>query len=269
MAQSYSTEKKCLVSLGFDVDGVTWWVESPEYTRLPSLMSMSEYGTRVAVPRILKLLDEYDIKASFYVPGYIVDNYQEMTKEIFKAGHEVAHHGYNHESPSALDRNAELEVLNRGIASIERVTGEKPRGYRAPSWELSESTLSLLASLGFRYDSSMMDEDVPYELDTDSGKLLELPITWILDDFPFFGYAPTSGDSSTMASPDQVYNVWASEFEGAYRFTGCFVLTMHPQVIGRPGRMLMLERLIKHIRSFPNVEFVRSIDLVEAWMARS
>lgn len=267
MATRRFKDVQCVAALGFDVDGVTMWgVDNPKFARLPSLMSMGEYGPATAVPRILKLLDDYDIKASFYIPGYVIDTHEDMVKEISSRGHEIGHHGYMHETPAKLDQETELDILERGIACIERVTGRKPLGYRSPEWEVSENTLSLVASHGFTYDSSLMDKDVPYVVETDAGPLMELPVQWLLDDFPYFGYSPPAGVMAPITSPDNVFNVWSSEFEGAYHYTQCFVLTMHPQIIGHPGRLLMLERLIKHIRSFPGTAFMRNIDLVEYWM---
>ena len=260
---------QCAAMLTFDVDGVSSWLRrDPEFAKLPSLMSMAEYGPSVATWRILDMLDDYGIKASFYIPGYVAETHQELVKEIARRGHEVGHHGYMHEPPATMTAEEEEEVLRKGSTILEGLVGEKPKGYRSPGWELSEVSLDLLASHGFTYDSSLMGDDAPYNVDSSEGKLVEIPITWILDDAPHFVYAPAAQRSSPMKSPDEVYEIWAAEFEGLYRYGRAFTLTMHPQYIGRPGRLLMLERLINHIRSFPNVEFMRMIDVAELWADR-
>ncbi len=261
---------QCVALLTFDVDGVSSWLRrNADFARLPSLMSMAEYGPSVAAPRILDLLDRYDIPASFYVPGYVAETHVDLVREIVRRGHEVGHHGYLHEPPASLTAAEERETLEKGSAILSDITGAAPRGYRSPSWELSESSLDLLAEYGFLYDSSLMGDDAPYLLRPEEPalRLVEVPIHWVLDDAPNFVYAPSANRLGPMRSPQEVYETWAAEFEGLYHYGRSFHLTMHPQYIGRPGRLLMLERLINHIRSFPNVEFMRVVDVAEMWVA--
>ena len=267
MSGIWPGDTQCVVMLGFDVDGVSSWLNrNPDFANLPSLMSMAEYGPSVATPRILDLLDSHSIKASFYVPGYVAETHVDLVKDIALRGHEVAHHGYMHEPPATLSAEKEEEVLQKGISILDGITGQTPRGYRSPSWELSERSVDLLASYDFLYDSSLMGDDAPYFLNADtSQQLVEIPIHWLLDDAPNFVYAPTAGRLGPMRNPDEVYGTWAAEFEGLYHYGRAFTLTMHPQYIGRPGRLLMLDRLIRHIRGFPNVEFMRAIDVAEMW----
>ena len=231
-------------------------------------MSMREYRPSVGTPRILNLLQDYDIRASFYIPGYVAETHESLVVEIKERGHEIAHHGYMHEPPAILSVSQEEEVLDKGIAAIERITGERPKGYRSPGWELSEDSLSLLADRGFLYDSSLMGDDVPYVVDADGRKLVEIPIHWELDDAPYFSYAPYLETRNATASPEQVHQVWSAAFEGMHHYGRSFVLTMHPFVIGRPGRLRMLERLIRYMLEFPGVRFMRAVDLAEMWAER-
>ncbi|PKB77802.1 MAG: hypothetical protein BZY88_20750 [SAR202 cluster bacterium Io17-Chloro-G9] len=272
MSGIWPGDTQCVVMLGFDVDGVSSWLNrNPDFKNLPSLMSMAEYGPTVAMPRILDLLDAHSIKASFYVPGYIAETHRELVKEIDRRGHELGHHGYMHEPPATLSPDQEKEILERGSSILAGITGQAPVGYRSPSWELSSSSLELLASHKFIYDSSMMGDDAPYLLGQDlphplPNPMVEIPIHWLLDDAPNFVYAPSAGRLGPMRNPDEVYGAWAAEFEGLYRYGRAFVLTMHPQYIGRPGRLLMLERLVEYIRTFPNVEFMRAVDVARMWL---
>ena len=268
MAGIWPGETQCVVMLGFDVDGVSSWLNrNPDFANLPSLMSMAEYGPSVAMPRILDLLDTHGIKASFYVPGYIAETHEELVKDIDHRGHELGHHGYMHEPPATLSPEQENEILDRGISILSNITGQAPVGYRSPSWELSSHSLELLASHDFIYDSSMMGDDAPYLLGQGlPNPMVEIPIHWLLDDAPNFVYAPSAGRLGPMRNPDEVYSTWAAEFDGLYRYGRAFVLTMHPQYIGRPGRLLMLERLIEYIRTFPNVEFMRAVDVARIWL---
>ncbi len=264
MSGIWPGDTQCVAMLTFDVDGVSSWLRrDPNFANLPSLMSMAEYGPSVATPRILDLLDAHSIKGSFYVPGYVAETHPDLVREIAARGHEVGHHGYMHESPASMSAEEEEEVLEKGVDILKSITGQPPRGYRSPSWELSPVSLDLLASHGFLYDTSLMGDDAPYILNQDQPEksLIEVPIHWLLDDAPNFVYAPSANRLGPMRNPDEVYRAWSAEFDGLYRYGRAFTLTMHPQYIGRPGRLLMLERLIEYIRSFPNVEFMRVIDV--------
>jgi peptidoglycan/xylan/chitin deacetylase (PgdA/CDA1 family) len=269
MTDPWPNDTRCVVVLSFDIDGVSSAINrNPATKNLPSLMSMREYGPAVATPRILTLLDEQQIKASFFIPGFVAETHEGLVLDIRDRGHEIAHHGYMHEPPATLSRDREAEVLDRGIEIIERITGERPKGYRSPSWELSEDSLSLLADRGFTYDSSLMGDDVPYVVPADGRTLVEVPIHWELDDAPYFSYSPFLGQTNVMASPEHVYRVWSAAFEGAHHYGRSFVLTMHPWITGRPGRLRMLERLIGYIKGFDGVEFTTAEGLAGMWGRR-
>lgn len=248
---------RCVVMLTFDVDGVSSWLRrNPDFSRLPTLMSMAEYGPAVATPRILDLLDSYGIRATFFIPGYVAETHRPLVQEVVRRGHEVGHHGYMHEPPATLSPQEEVEVLERGIRILAEITGQAPVGYRAPSWELSPRTLGLLAERGFLYDSSLMGDDTPYRLEVAGRGLVEIPVHWSLDDFPYWAYVPAVGRVAPPASPEQVYGVWSEAFLETYERGGAFCLTMHPQHTGRPGRLRMLERLVRLMRSRAGVAFM-------------
>ena len=138
MAGIWPGDTQCVVTLGFDIDGVSSWIgRNPDFANRPGLLSMAEYGPKRGVPRILKLLDDYDIKATFYIPGYVAENYEDMVREIVKKGHEVGHHGYMHEALGTMPLDQETEILERGMAILERLTGTKTLGYRAPFFDTS------------------------------------------------------------------------------------------------------------------------------------
>ena len=123
-----------MVVLSFDIDGVSSAINrDPASRHLPSLMSLREYGPSVATPRILDLLDERGIGASFFIPGYVAETHVDLVRDIRDRGHEIGHHGYMHEPPATLSRDREAEVLDRGLESIERITGERTRGTGRPA----------------------------------------------------------------------------------------------------------------------------------------
>ncbi|MDA1349332.1 MAG: polysaccharide deacetylase [Chloroflexi bacterium] len=263
MSGIWPGDTKCVVILSFDLDGVSGLLNRfPEAANQPSALSRAEFGPRVGVFRILDLLDRYEIPASFFVPGYVAERYGSAVKDIVSRGHEVGHHGYMHEPPASLTPEEEAAVLDKGTRILQAITGERPLGYRAPSWELSRHSLEYLAERGFVYDSSLMDHDAPHFVDTPNGRLVEIPVDWALDDAHYYAFNRGAG---SMNTPEDVYKAWEWEFDGAYRYGSAFSLTMHPQVTGRLAKMMVLERLIEYIRSHSNVEFMRCIDVAQAW----
>ncbi|MFQ5873142.1 MAG: polysaccharide deacetylase [Dehalococcoidia bacterium] len=269
MAGIWPGNIQCVITLGFDIDGVSSWIgRNPAFAERPGVLSMAEYGPKRGVARILRLLDDYDIKASFYVPGYVAETHEEMVRELARREHEVAHHGYMHEPLGRVDIETETEILEKTIAILEKITGERPKGYRAPQFDSSNNTLSLLAQHDFVYDTSMMDNDIPYFHHIEGKTLVEVPVKWVLDDFGYFAYVPAAGVTSAMQDPDSVYETYAAEFDGVYKYGRCMTVTLHPQVSGRPSRLSALERLIRYARSHPNVAFMRGIDIAEYWLSR-
>jgi peptidoglycan/xylan/chitin deacetylase (PgdA/CDA1 family) len=257
---------RCVVALSFDVDAETIWMTNFRQPT-PGPLSRGEYGPRVGVPRILKLLDTYEIKASFFIPGWTAEHYPHVVESIYAKSHEIGHHGYLHELAHRLEEGEERRVLELGTACLRQITGEVPRGYRSPAGNLSPNTLRLLSEYGFTYDSSLTADDWPYFLTIDGRqtRLVELPWSWELDDAPHFLFSFYPYHTG-LAAPSKVFEIWASEFDIAYEEGGLYSLVMHPQVIGRRHRMRMLEELIRHMRARPGVSFARHIDIAQLWL---
>jgi len=264
------------VCLSFDFDAVCVWLA----TNNPSAISRGEFGA-VAVPRIIDMLDKRNIPATFFVPGHTALSFPDVTRQIVDAGHEVGHHGWVHENPANVDADTERAALEKGLDALEKVAGVRPAGWRSPSWNMSPRSIDLLIEYGFRYDSSLMGndfhpywvrkgdrwpDDAPYEFGEPS-ELVELPVYWGLDDFPAFSFVP--GRNEGLRSPSEVLEIWQGDFDYAYRdhAGGVYTLTMHPQVIGRGHRFLMLERLSDHIASHDDIAFSRMDECAEAWRA--
>ena len=254
---------RCTVLLSFDLDGVSGLLRrDPEAIHRPSLLSSAEFGPNVGIFRILDLLERYEILASFFVPAYIAERNEETVRDIVRRGHEVGHHGYMHEPPASMSPEEEAAVLDKGIQIIERITGQRPLGYRSPSWDLTEHSLGFLAERQFVYDSSLMGHDAPYFVDSAKGRLVELPVSWALDDAPYYAFSRGGG---SMNTPGDVYKAWEWEFDGAYQYGSALILTMHPSITGRLARMRVLEQLIQYARSHSDVQFKRCIDVAQSW----
>ena len=261
---------KMAVVLSFDLDAESLWTaRDPKNLDRPVTLSQGEYGPRAGVPRILKLLKKYGIGATFFVPGWSMERYPETVRDIVASGHEIGHHGYHHEWLDTVTLEEEKTIMAKGISMIKEFAPEGPVGYRSPSWEFTPQTVRLLKDNHFEYTSNMMNADLPYlhRLDGDEIPLVELPVSWVMDDAPYFLYS-TRLVGRTITDPNHVYSIWEQEYSGFYDEGLCFVLTMHPQIIGRPSRIAMLERLIRRMREDPGVWFARGRDVAEHWLKK-
>jgi peptidoglycan/xylan/chitin deacetylase (PgdA/CDA1 family) len=239
------------VLLSFDVDNETIWLRNND-TNVGGL-SQGEYGSRVALGRILKLLDENEIPASFFGPAVSFSLAPQMIEMIQAPGrHEIGVHGWIHERNATLPREDEERLLRQAVQRMTELIGKRPIGYRAPSWNFSDNTLDLLMEMGFLYDSSLMADDRPYEIvaNGEPTGFVELPVDWILDDAPLMN---PLGDR--YESPRDVLEVYKDEFDVAYEEGTMFLLTMHPHYIGHRSRIVVLRELIEHINKKSDVWF--------------
>lgn len=253
---------KAAAAFTFDVDAesaILWG--APGNADRMSVVSHQAFGPLIGVPRLLDLLDRHRIRSTFFVPGYTADRYPQVVRDIAAAGHEIGHHGYLHEQPTALTIEQEVEALDRGLDALERVAGVRPTGYRAPMWDLSWNTPPLLVERGFDYDSSLMDADAPYSLAVGDHSIVEIPIQWALDDWEQYCFLPDVTGSGLIETPAKAREIWQSEFEGIRSYGGCWVLTNHPFLSGRPARLKELDELMAHVTSCSDV-WVNSLDAI-------
>ncbi len=250
--KSWPNGARVAVALSFDVDNQTTPLVRGDLT--PGVLSRGEYGAIEGLPRILRLLDKHQLPASFFIPAVSDALHPQMIRDIMASGrHEVAVHGWVHELLTSVNNEAdEQRLLDQAIAHLTKAMGKRPVGYRAPSWAFSPYTMGQVAKAGFLYDSSLMASDDAYEvmLDGKPTGVIELPIEWILDDFPLLNLP-----GGLLASPDLVNQTFQSEFDMAYEEGGLFILTMHPHVSGHRSRIAGLEKLILHMKSRPGVWF--------------
>lgn len=244
--------KIAALTIGFDLDADTVWWDDPAAAKgKPGPVSYGRYGPKVALPKILELLDRHRIRATFFVPAWVAETYPQSVRAIVAAGHEVGAHGVRHESPASLSAEEEERVLRTSRSVLEKLTGSRLLGYRAPSWALSDATLELVAREGFLYSSNLMDADLPYVHEKPAG-LVELPVSWVLDDAAHFWFGEGSWDKS-IVSAASVLQIWKEDFEAVYEQGGYFNLTLHPQFIGRPARLKMLDEFLRWVQGFPAV----------------
>lgn len=234
------------VAITFDMDAESAFLAiDPGYASLASMMSHQRYGPVTGVPRLLALLGERGVRATFFVPGASAERHPRAVSAILEAGHELGHHGYEHESLAGRSQDEVRGFLERGLDALDRVAGVRPRGYRAPWWELGEHGLPLLEAFGFAYDSSLFERDVPYR--PQGSSLIEVPVSWALDDWERYAFWPDVTGSGVIARPSDVLEAWWEEVDATIEAGGVAVLTVHPFLSGRPSRARALGALLDRV----------------------
>jgi len=250
--------------LSFDLDA-----EAPiiamgaEHRDNAMAMSHQAFGPRVGVPRLLRLLAEYTIRATFFIPGVTAVRHPGAVTAIVAAGHEVGHHSHRHESPLDLGPDGERRDFEEALRALEGV-GVRPRGHRAAMWEASWMTPQLVAEYGLMYDSSLMDADTPYVLETAHGAIAEVPPHWSLDDWEQYAFLPRPRIGSVINSPRQVAEMWVHELDSSRRHGALFLLTCHPFLSGRCGRVEALRTVIEAALARGDVDFATCDEVARA-----
>jgi len=251
---------KYIVCLTFDFDVMSGHIARGRTT--PTPISRGEFGI-IGAQRIVSLLKKHDIKSTWFIPGFTIETYPEICKEVVKHGHEIAHHGWTHVPPGSMNRDQEESEIIRANEAIMNLCGQSAQGYRSPAWDLSPNTLELLIKHNFYYESSMMGHDyLPYRVRQNDvinlqkamqfgnkTSLIEMPISWSQDDHPHFEMR-NDLNRSGHRNANSVLENWIDDFIYMTQITnwGIITYTCHPYVIGRGHRMLMLERLITKLK---------------------
>jgi peptidoglycan/xylan/chitin deacetylase (PgdA/CDA1 family) len=274
--------KDIQICLGVDVDAVAGWLGSYGGEDSPNDIQRGMFAGEVGVPRLLRLFEKYELRTSWFIPGHSIETFPDQMRAVADAGHEIGAHGYSHENPIAMSPQQERDVLAKSIELIEKLSGQRPRGYVAPWWELSEHTASLLLESGFSYDHSQNYNDfTPFyarvgdswtKIDYNKNAaewmrplvrgrevdLVEFCGNWYVDDLPPMMFVKQSPNSHGFVNPRDIETLWRDQFDWIYREMdyGVFPITLHPDVSGRPQVLLMLERLIEYWRGHEGVRFI-------------
>jgi peptidoglycan/xylan/chitin deacetylase (PgdA/CDA1 family) len=250
-----------IVCLTFDFDTMSGFIARGLTT--PTPLSRGEFGALTS-SRILAFLQSRGIRTTWFTPGFTIESFPRESEAVVKAGHEIAHHSWAHVPPANQSREEEEADLVRANEAILGLTGRTARGYRSPSWDLSPNTVELLVKHGFLYDSSLMGADYwpyrarrgdvaelgkPYRFG-EATSLIEMPVSWSLDDFPHFEFLRTPQTILQGLQPARaVMGNWLDEFRYMKKSVdwGILTYTMHPYVIGRGYRMLALEDLVDEL----------------------
>jgi peptidoglycan-N-acetylglucosamine deacetylase len=245
---------RCAVALSFDVDHETF--ELGAGGTAVGRLAWGEFGRRVGVPRILALLERYDVPASFFVPAVTALISPDETRAIAGAGHEIGIHGWIHENNSLLSYEVERDLMLRARETLFDITGEAPRGLRAANWDTSPHTVQIVKEMGLLYDSSLMADEEPYELLLDGAPtgVVEVPVEWLRDDAVYFMFNRNPA-TRPHTLPEAVLSIFKREFDAAYEEGSVFQAVFHPFVIGYRSRIWVLEELLRYARSKPGVWF--------------
>lgn len=262
---------RCAVLLSVDLDAELVWLQFDSSTKdRPKTLSIGEYGPLRGLPRVLDALENEGVKSTWMVPGANAVKYASEVRSVVERGHEIGNHGYFHENFGMLSRDEQRATLLRANDAIEQTCGQRPAGFRTPAGDMTAELNELLLELGFSYSSSMRGDDRPYmvEMNGETTQLVEIPAHWELDDFPYFmfNYLPAfPAGQGRIASYDEVLSNWRMDFDGYYDMGLCYVIMFHPQTIGTPGRIQLLEELISYMKSKENVWFATGCELADWW----
>lgn len=211
--------------------------------------SRGQYGPHEGLKRCLDMLKRQGIQTTFFIPGKVVEEYPDEVKAIAADGHELACHGYDHDNTMGVPQDQEEQGMEKSEELLSAVSGKKPCGYRGPLDTIQTYTIGLLQKRGYLYNSTLKDCDWAYIHDG-SSPLVEIPTEPGIDDFSYF-YFSYADEATITASydPEYVYQIWQDYFdELASEGDKVMCLKLHPQLIGRSGRIRMVERLILHMK---------------------
>jgi peptidoglycan/xylan/chitin deacetylase (PgdA/CDA1 family) len=241
------------------------YVMDPQYRDL-CVESVYEYGSRAGVWRLLRLLDEYQIKASAYVCGMALERNPEAARAIADAGHEPCSHGYRWSEHWRMTRDEEREHIQRAIETIEKYCGERPRGWYC-RYGASVNTRELLVEEGgFVYDSDAYNDDLPYFVDVNGKQHLVVPYNALpQNDIRFImagGYAaPSHFVETTKRAIDELRR------EGEAGYPKLISIGLHCRWAGQPARVGAVREIFEHALEGGDVWFARGIDIAEWWLA--
>lgn len=271
---SWPAGKKCAAMVTVNLNAESFWLQiDPEAVNMPKTLSMGEYGMTRGLERILSIFDDCGIKATFFVPGKVAEEYPVHIRDVVSRGHDIACMGYSHENYGLLEASEQKKYLEKGADCIEKVCGTRPNGFRAPIGDLTADTLKIARDLGMKYSSNLSDDDRPYWHDLEGGeKLLEIPIHWSLYDLPYFAlnYKPAfPKGQGRIANYTGVLHNWMDEFDSYYNYALCYVLQLDPQTIGVPGRFGLLRELLGYIAKFEGVWFCTGSEMHDYFISEA
>lgn len=262
MSISWPGHAKIAVSLAFDLDSNTIWrnkirdlPNGAGYLKGPSV---GEFGPKVAADRILDILDEFQLKATWFVPATVVEENPALIRRFLDAGHELSHHGFDHTSDYGATFEAQRAYIERSQAVFEKHAGVRAVGCRNTGPLLPETERWMYTEGGFLYHTPGCSSDLLeyYEVDGVRTNAVNIPCPDELDDYimsVFNSYPQVLVGLPAVACYDGIYKKFIRETEGAVRYGQSISTSFHPQVCGRGGRALLLRDYCQYLAEHPDI----------------
>jgi peptidoglycan/xylan/chitin deacetylase (PgdA/CDA1 family) len=251
------------ISVIFD-DGMDAVAQEPDLLQRSKSFSVWKYGAARGVERLCRAFDVDGFQTSWFVPGSVAEQHRELVSAVADAGHDIEGHGWAFERYDALSVSETLECLSRSRDTLGELSGRLPRGFRLPggNWPLGFDELLLQA--GYSWSASLNGDDVPY---LHPSGLVEVPVHIELEDRPYFQFNFTPAfpkGQGRIPSYEAVLSNWIAEFDAYRKYGLCYVLQLRPEWSGTPGRIFLIEALLRHISSFDDV-WVATGAQIAAW----
>ena len=249
MNWNWPDNKRMALLLSFDIDAETLWLTRNDINERHLVhMSRGLYATKQGLPRILKMLQEENLKATFFTTAYTAEIHPDIIRYIAEQGHEIAYHGYMHEVKDTYEE--ENALMDKVDAIFRKLTGKRPVGVRMPDGIIHDFHKKLWLDRGIIYSSNWRNNDGPFLLDLDGKKIpiVELPKDGIVDDTSYDMYTLQHPEHYYLRSGREMVQIWQDEFDGLAEEGRMINFVMHPQFVGRPGYVRALRSFIHYAK---------------------
>lgn len=226
------------------------------------LSSHFDYGPRVGYWRIMRMLERFEAPCTVSAAGRAIERSPWLAKYSVERGHEISCHSYRWERHAEMQEHHEMEIIAKAVDRIQNASGVRPVGWHTKGAQSPNTRRLLVEEGGFLYDSDAYNDDLPYVVDVDGCDHIVVPYAFDTNDMRFM-----SGGNFVQAEDFALYCIEAFDalWREADHYPAMMSVGVHPRLIGRPGRIAGLERLLEHIRGKGDVWFARRMDIAEHW----
>jgi peptidoglycan/xylan/chitin deacetylase (PgdA/CDA1 family) len=231
----------------------------------PCLDSHFEYGARAGWWRVMDLLDAFDVRATVSACGRAVERSPELARDAIARGHEVAAHGWRWESHAGMSEEVERERIARTVTAICKAAGVRPVGWHTRSAASANTRRLLIEDGGFLYDSDAYNDDLPYVIAAGGRRHVVVPYAFDTNDMQFQNTNRFRGGADFA---DYVTDAFEWLHREGEREPKMMSIGLHPRMIGRPGRVGALERILKAIRARGGAWIARRDEIAQHWLKR-
>lgn len=256
--------KRCavMVAVPFD-DGTDAVAAAPDLASRSKSFSVWQFGANRGVERLCRSFAAFDVRTSWFVSAQTAGRHGDLLRGVIGAGHEIASSGLAFDRHDTLTPDQSLENLKRSRQVLSTLAGRETSGFRLPQGNWPIGFDRLLLEAGYRWSASLNGDDVPY---THPSGLVEIPVHIELEDRPYFQFNFTPAfpkGQGRIPDYEGVLHNWIAEFDAYRRFGLCYVIQLRPEWSGTPGRIAIVEDLLRHILSFDDVWVATGDEIAE------